>query len=135
MPQRIGKYNANDPQSKQLLEEAFEKAGSAPWVVVPKESEITQTNLIGNSTGSAHNDFVAQCNVEMLVTILGQIMTTLDGSSLSQSKTHMEVLGDITKADMKYVQRVLNHFVGRFLKKRLSRVGRFRSFFPKAPRL
>lgn len=133
MPQRIGKYNANDPQSKQLLEEAFEKAGSAPWVVVPKESEITQTNLIGNSTGGAHNDFVAQCNVEMLVTILGQIMTTLDGSSLSQSKTHMEVLGDITKADMKYVQRVLNHFVKPILEKRGFPVSGGSFIFPESP--
>lgn len=40
MPQRIGKYNTYDPASRRLLEEAFEKAGSAPYIVIPKESEI-----------------------------------------------------------------------------------------------
>ena len=45
MPRRVGKYNAYDPESRKLLEEAFDKAGSAPWMVVPKETEIRVTAL------------------------------------------------------------------------------------------
>ena len=40
MPQRIGKYNTFDPESRLLLEKAFKEAGSAPYVIAPKETEI-----------------------------------------------------------------------------------------------
>ena len=108
MPQRIGKYSSYDTESRVALEAALENAGSAPWVVVPKETDIEQTNLIGNSTGSAHADFIKQCNTEILITILGQTMTTLDGSSRSQSETHKEVEEGKNRNDIRFVCRVLN---------------------------
>ena len=34
MPQRVGKYSSYDPESRRLLVEAMEQAGSAPWIVI-----------------------------------------------------------------------------------------------------
>lgn len=133
MPKRIGKYNANDPQTKDLLEKAFETAGSAPYMVVPKEAEIDQQNESNSSNGASFKEFRDACNEEMLITVLGQIMTTLDGASLSQSKTHLEVLSDITKADMKYVQSVLNYYVKPILEKRGFPVSGGSFIFPESP--
>ena len=40
MPQRVGKYSSYDIESRQLLTQALEQAGSAPYIVIPKESEV-----------------------------------------------------------------------------------------------
>lgn len=112
MPQRIGKYNSMDEQSRRLLIRAFEEAGAAPYLVIPKESEVTQTTLSGSTNGALYNEFRNACNEEALITILGQTMTTKDGASLSQSKVHMEVQENKHRADRRYVVRMLNkHFV------------------------
>lgn len=112
MPQRIGKYNSMDEQSRRLLIRAFEEAGAAPYLVIPKESEVTQTTLSGSTNGALYNEFRNACNEEALITILGQTMTTKDGASLSQSKVHMEVQENKHRADRRYVVRILNkHFV------------------------
>lgn len=119
MPQRIGKYNSNDPESRILLEQAFEAAGSAPWLVVPKESEIEQkTDGANSSSNTSYNDFRKACNEEMLITILGQTMTTLDGSSRSQSETHKDVEDSLHQSDCRFVQRVLNFVIKPILEKR-----------------
>lgn len=34
------KYNTFDPQSRELLKQALEEAGSAPYLVIPKEADI-----------------------------------------------------------------------------------------------
>lgn len=111
MPQRIGKYNSMDEQSRRLLIQAFEEAGSAPYLVIPKESEVEQTTLSGSANGALYNDFRNACNEEILVTILGQTMTTKDGASLSQSKVHMEVQEKKHRSDRRFVIRMLNKYL------------------------
>jgi SPP1 gp7 family putative phage head morphogenesis protein len=134
MPKRVFKYSATDPATKQLLEDAAEKAGSAPWIVIPKEADVTESSDGANgSSNTSYNDFRKACNEEMLITILGQTMTTLDGSSRSQSEVHMEVQQDKTKADMKYVGRILNYIVKPILESRGFPVGGGTFIFPEAP--
>ena len=109
MPQRIGKYSVYDNESRKLLEEAFEVAGSAPSMVVPKETDVEVNNNGQGGNGVSFDDFRKACNEELLVTVLGQTMTTLDGSSHSQSETHKKVEEGKNKSDRRFVQRVLNH--------------------------
>lgn len=133
MPQRVGKYSSYDPESRRLLVEAMEQAGSAPWIVIPKESDVETVNNTGNgSSSSAHNDFRKACNEEMLITILGQTMTTLDGSSRSQSETHKEVEEGKNRSDLRYVRRVLNWIVLPLLEKRGFPVAGGKFIFPEA---
>ncbi|MEJ5316773.1 phage portal protein family protein [Tenuifilum osseticum] len=109
MPRRIGKYSSHDEESRKLLEEALEAAGSASWMVIPKETEVeTHEASASHSSSSIYNEFRQACNEELLITILGQTMTTQNGSSRSQSETHKEVEESINKADRRFVQRVLN---------------------------
>jgi hypothetical protein len=62
--------------------------------------------------GALYNDFRKACNEEILITILGQTMTTQDGSSLAQGKVHMEVQEKKHRSDRRYTERALNkHFV------------------------
>jgi len=133
MPQRVGKYSSYDPESRRLLVEAMEQAGSAPWIVIPKESDVETVNNTGTgSSSSAHNEFRKACNEEMLITILGQTMTTLDGSSRSQSETHKEVEEGKNKSDLRYVRRVLNWIVVPILEKRGYKVAGGKFVFPES---
>ena len=131
MPQRVGKYSSYDPESRKTLVQAMEQAGAAPWIVIPKETDVETTNNTGTSgSGSAHNDFRKACNEELLITILGQTMTTLDGASRAQSYTHKKVEEGKNRADMRYVRRILNTQVVPILEKRGYPVAGGKFIFP-----
>lgn len=133
MPQRIGKYNTYDPESRKLLEEAFEKAGSAPYVVIPKEADV-ETKDGGTGSGASYNEFRQANNEEMLITILGQTMTTVQGEKGARSlgEVHKEVEEGKNKSDLRYVQRVLNQKVLPMLEARGYPVTGGKFVFPKA---
>lgn len=109
MPFRLGKYSAYDTNTRDEIVKSLKMFGSAPWAVVPKEGEFEfmQNNATGN--GQLYNLFIDRCDKEILITVLGQTMTTQDGSSKSQSETHREVEKDINKSDSRFVQRILNN--------------------------
>lgn len=109
MPQRVGKYNTYDPESKRQLEQAMERAGSAPWMVIPKEADVEMRESSA-SNGISFKQFVDACNQEMLVGILGQTLTTISGERGARSlgEVHQEVEEAKNKSDMRYLQRILN---------------------------
>jgi hypothetical protein len=114
MPQRIGKYSSFDQESRRLLEDALQKAGSAPYVIIPKESEVeTVQNTGTGSSGTSYNTFRQACNEEILITVLGQTLTTVQGASGARSlgEVHQSVEEAKNRSDMRYVQRVLNTLV------------------------
>lgn len=133
MPQRIGKYNSADPQSKKILEEALENAGSAQYIVVPKETdmELKDSNA-GN--GNSFNEFRKACNEEILVTILGQTLTTIAGDKGARSlgEVHKEGLDEKTKGDIRFVRRVLNSYLLPLLESRGFPVSGGRFGYPEA---
>jgi SPP1 gp7 family putative phage head morphogenesis protein len=133
MPQRVGKYNTYDPESRRLLEDAFEKAGSAPYIVIPKEADV-ETKETSSGSGSSFNEFRQACNEEMLITVLGQTMTTIQGEKGARSlgEVHKEVEEGKNRSDMRFVQRVLNRRVLPMLEARGYPVAGGKFVFPKA---
>lgn len=133
MPQRIGKYNTYDPESRKLLEQALEQAGSASYVVIPREAEV-ETKEAGKGNGASYNEFRQACNEEMLITILGQTLTTVQGENGARSlgEVHKEVEEGKNKSDMRFVQRVLNNHVLPLLEARGYPVNGGKFIFPKA---
>lgn len=133
MPRRVGKYNTYDPESRRLLEEAFEKAGSAPYVIIPKEAEVdTQESSSGN--GASYDEFRKANNEEILITILGQTMTTVQGDKGARSlgEVHKEVEEGKNRSDLRFVERVLNQKVLPILEARGYPVSGGRFIFPQA---
>ena len=110
MPLRIGKYSAMDEASRRELIRAFETAGSAPYLVIPKETEATQEANAASGNGLLYKEFRQACTEEILITILGQTMTTVDGSSLAQGQVHMAVQEKKHRADRRFVERMLNRY-------------------------
>lgn len=133
MPQRIGKYNTYDPESRKLLEDAFEKSGSAPYVVIPKEADV-ETKEAGTGSGSSYNEFRQALNEEILITLLGQTMTTVQGEKGARSlgEVHKDVEESKNKSDLRFVQRILNSHVLPMLEARGYPVAGGKFIFPKA---
>lgn len=134
MPQRVGKYNAYDTESKRQLEEAMERAGSAPWLVIPKEADVETTNNTGSGqSGISYNDFRKACNEEILITMQGQILTTIAGDKGARSlgEVHQDISAQKHLSDMRFAQRVLNYTVLPILEARGFPVKGGKFLFPK----
>jgi SPP1 gp7 family putative phage head morphogenesis protein len=109
MPFRVGKYKAYDDSTRKILEKALAEAGSAAYMVMPEEASI---ELHKSESGQGNNnvyDLIRRaCNEELAILILGQTMTTEDGSSLSQAQVHKNVEDQITLADKIWITYQLN---------------------------
>ncbi|WP_290170194.1 DUF935 family protein [uncultured Muribaculum sp.] len=132
-PQRIGKYNTFDPESRKLLEDAFEHAGGAPYVVIPKEAEV-ETHDTSSSNGSSFNEFRQACNEEILITVSGQTLTAVSGERGARSlgEVHQDVEDAKNRSDLRFVQRVLNQHVIPILERRGLPVADGHFVFPKS---
>jgi phage gp29-like protein len=108
MPFRLGKYSAHDPTTRDELNKSLQMMGGAAYATVPKEADVEIIPMAGTSNGDLYDKFLDRCDKEILITVLGQTMTTVDGSSKSQSETHKDVEEDINKSDRRFVRRVLN---------------------------
>ncbi len=110
MPFRTGKYDEFDEAGRIQLEEALDKAGSAAWAVIPKSTELDTVANNSNGNGEVHEKFKMACDKEILITILGQTMTTMDtsGSGYAQGKVHQEIESSKHQSDKRFVIRTLN---------------------------
>jgi len=132
MPQRVGKYSIYDTEARKQLQDAFDSQGAAATLIVPKETDIETTTISGSGGGGLYKDFITTLQELMLITILSQTMTTMDGSSMSQSKVHKDVEEELNKADLRFVQRILNKKFKPILEARGYKVKDGAFNFPKA---
>ena len=94
MPQRVGKYSMYDTGTRQILEQALANAGSAPYIDIPRETDVETVNNTGSgSSGASYGEFRKACNEEILITVLGQTLTTIQGDKGARSlgEVHKEV--------------------------------------------
>lgn len=104
----LGKYNSTDVAARDALFQSLTEMGGKPVLAAPKESEIEIIQMTGGGNGDLYNLLRTACNEEIMITILGETMTTVSGSSRSQSETHADTLNDKAKTMCRYVQRMLN---------------------------
>ena len=100
-------YDPEDENGREEMEATMEKRGAGGSVVASKNSDID--SIASGANGSVHKEFLEWLDSQILIGLIGQTMTTKDGSSLSQSITHGETEDDINEDDRTYVTEVLNH--------------------------
>ncbi|MFI5218245.1 MAG: DUF935 family protein [Bacteroidia bacterium] len=108
MPFRVAKYDGYDEKTRTDLENALKAAGSAAYIVIPKEADL---NFIqNNTTGSSilYDMLIDSCNKELSKLVLGQTMTTEASGAYAQAKVHHEVEKEILFADKLFVKNILN---------------------------
>lgn len=97
----------NDSRAKKLGE-IMAAMGGAGWGVFKKGEEINVMDTSGTSAHQIFDQLIERTNKEMSKLILGQTMTTDDGSSHSQAEVHRRVAEDRHLSDKMYVKNVVN---------------------------
>ncbi len=114
----IGLYDPEDDRGRVEMETAFKNRGSGASMTMSKNSDVKVVGTKGSGTVDIHDRFLNKCDEQILIAVLGQTMTTKDGSSYSQGKVHADTEDEINKADRRFVQRILNKEILPRLEKR-----------------
>lgn len=122
-------YDPQDENGREEMEATMEKRGAGGSIVASKNSEID--SIASKISGAVHTDFLKWLDEQILIGLVGQTMTTKNGSSLSQSKTHAETEKDINDDDRSFVVEVLNYQLLPRLEKRGYPVGAGFFIYPK----
>ncbi len=107
-PMRLVRMDTHDKQERQEMEDKLNMQGALAWLVTNVGTEI---DIKGNNQSDAFNVYdkrVDRCNSEMAKAILGQTMTIDNGSSLSQSETHLDVFLRLCEQDAVRMAYVVN---------------------------
>jgi hypothetical protein len=118
MPFLVGKYPGYDPKTRELLFQALSDMGSRPRAAIPKETDLDVYENKSSGSTNLYQTFRLACNEEILISVLGNTMTTLSGSSRSQAEVHQDTQEGKFDADRRYVQRILNRRLVPLLLKR-----------------
>ena len=109
MPLRVATTTARDQKDIDRISEMMERMGLASYAVLP---EGTTVQLVSSTQADAFNVYdkrIDRANSEISKLIIGQTMTIEDGSSLSQSQTHLEVFENLVEADAKLLANTVNN--------------------------
>lgn len=101
-------YDPEDENARKEMEDTMLARGAGGSVVMSKNSDLK--SIDNPSSGAVHDKFLDWLDEQILIGLIGQTMTTRDGSSRSQSETHKEVQEGIFEDDREYVTEYLNHF-------------------------
>ncbi len=109
MPMRIARTSSRDPKEQSRLEQMLKFAGASQYMVASQETEI---EFVESGKGDAFNVYdkrIDRANSELSKLIIGQTMTIEDGSSLSQSETHLEVFENLVESDCTTLRDIINN--------------------------
>lgn len=111
MPFREGRYDDYDDNTRVALEKAMEAYGGATYAILPKNAEFKIHDNAGTSGSSTlYKDLYMACNTEISKIILGNTLTTEQGTSGSRSlgEVHQTAEDNKYKSDEKLILNLLN---------------------------
>ena len=113
MPFMVGKYNSYDTKARDMLFKALEEIGSNPRAAIPNETDIDIKENKSSGSSGLYREFRAACNEEMLIAVLGNTMTTVQGEKGARSlgEVHQETEEKINQSDRRFVARTLNRYL------------------------
>lgn len=109
MPLRVAKTSTRDEKERKRINEQLAALGFAGSAVLPLDTELEFVESSRGDAFNVYNERVDRANSELSKLIIGQTMTIEDGSSLSQSQTHLQVLHNIIDADADMLRDVVNN--------------------------
>lgn len=109
MPLRVGKYNASaSPADKRTLLKAVASIANDAAAIIPQGMDIEFHEVNGANGAAVFSGLLDYIDKQISKLIVGQTMTSDDGSSLGQAKIHNEVRLDILRADCKQLAATIN---------------------------
>ncbi|EAU40172.1 hypothetical protein FP2506_11467 [Fulvimarina pelagi HTCC2506] len=109
VPLRVGKYHANaSDKDKRSLLRAVRDISNDAAAIIPMGMEFEFAKVEGQHGESVFGGLLDYCDKQVSKLILGQTMTSDDGSSQAQANVHNDVRLDILKADAKQQAQTIN---------------------------
>nr|WP_245446290.1 DUF935 domain-containing protein [Rhizobium album] len=109
MPLRVGKYNAGASSAdKRTLLKAVASIANDAAAIIPAGMEIEFHEVNGANGAAVFGGLLEYVDKQISKIVVGQTMTSDDGSSLGQAKIHNEVRLDILRADCKQLAITMN---------------------------
>jgi len=107
---RTVKYRGAQPDNKtrRNIRDIINSAGNGT-IDLPNDIDVETSNQTSSSQNQLFENYIQYLDDQMTKLVLGQTMTTEDGSSRSQAEVHERTQDDIFDADGKYVLDLLNH--------------------------
>ena len=109
VPLRVGKYTANaSSDDRRALLRAVRSIANDAAAIIPAGMEMEFIKVEGQHGAAVFGELIDYVDKQISKLVLGQTMTSDDGSSMAQAKIHNEVRLDILKADGKQLAETIN---------------------------
>jgi phage gp29-like protein len=109
MPLRVGKYNAGaSPADKRTLLKAVASIANDAAAIIPAGMDIAFHEVNGANGAAVFGGLLDYIDKQISKLVVGQTMTSDNGSSLGQAKIHNEVRLDILRADCRQLAITIN---------------------------
>lgn len=107
-PLRVGEYDPNMPGQREQMMKALEDSGAMAYMGIPVGSSVKFIEANKSGASDTYVSLYDKMEASISKLIMGQTMTTENGSSRSQAEVHERVANKIAKSDRKFVLRYLN---------------------------
>ena len=91
------------------MEKMMADMGTEGWGIFQQGTEIEVVESAKHDAFNVYDKRIDRANSELSKLIIGQTMTIEDGSSLSQSETHLEVFQNLVEADCDALRDMVNN--------------------------
>ena len=108
VPIRVAKTSTRDDKERRKLGSMMENMGHKAWGVFGEDTEISLVETAKSDSFNVYDKRIERANSELSKLILQQTMTIDDGSSRSQSETHMEVFENLITSLCEQVRDTVN---------------------------
>lgn len=109
MPFRLGKYGSTSSmEERRVLIQAVRDLSTDAAAIIPKEMEVEFIEVSGGAGNAVFGTKAEYLDRQVSKGVLGQTMTTDDGSSMSQAKIHENVRHDIARSDSRRLSVTTN---------------------------
>jgi hypothetical protein len=109
IPMRVAKTTTRDEKEWRRLRDMMQDAGSMLSMITTGETDIQFVETSKSDAYNVYNQRIDRANSEISKLIIGQTMTIEDGSSLSQSQTHLQVFENLVEADRDMLRDIINN--------------------------
>lgn len=107
-PMRVAYYSTGDPAQKSQLEQAMNNAGSMSYLILPDGSKVEFPTVDRTGSADTYERLQKAMDAGMSKLIVGQTMTTDNGSSKSQGEVHERLAEKFARADRRFILKLLN---------------------------
>lgn len=109
MPLRVGKYNAGaSGADKRTLLKAVASIANDAAAIIPAGMDIEFHEVNGSNGSAVFGGLLEYVDKQISKLVVGQTMTSDDGSSLGQAKIHNEVRLELLRADCRQLAITIN---------------------------